>query len=359
MIEGSRVIASPRRKLTYLQVARGLAALFVCFFHARYYLNGSKNYGDILFDRGDIGVPIFFVISGFIIAYTTQNAFTTSKIKDYFAKRYFRVAPLYFLATVVYILAEGKVSYYANEKFGEIIRVLLFLPSIETYPPLHVGWTLIYEMFFYAFFGICLFFGKRKFVVFFTATFLLVIVIPLATGSMPFSPEWYRFEPRYNYLNIVTNPMVLEFALGVLLFLVISKIKLSVKPILLINLLTSGGLILYYSFFKQAVVPDMLFAGAFIAGILLLDFSETSTYVPRFFTYLGDISYSLYLTHPIVLLIWMQACGRFNTFKNLTGLLKFIIVIVLMLVVAAFTYRFIEKSLTKLFKPLTLQKQKG
>ena len=61
------------KKLQNLQVLRGIAALLVCCFHARIILNGETNYGDVFFGRGGIGVPIFFIISGFIMVYTTKT----------------------------------------------------------------------------------------------------------------------------------------------------------------------------------------------------------------------------------------------------------------------------------------------
>ncbi|WP_240725766.1 acyltransferase family protein [Escherichia sp. E4694] len=63
-------------KLDTIQVLRGIAVLLVIAFHFRIYLNGvyaQKDLGDILFRIGEVGVDIFFVISGFIITYSSIN----------------------------------------------------------------------------------------------------------------------------------------------------------------------------------------------------------------------------------------------------------------------------------------------
>ena len=61
-------------RLNNLQILRGISALLVCCFHFREEINFEYlKLGDILFSRGSIGVPIFFVISGFIMTFTTKK----------------------------------------------------------------------------------------------------------------------------------------------------------------------------------------------------------------------------------------------------------------------------------------------
>ncbi|EIR2665175.1 acyltransferase family protein [Escherichia coli] len=63
-------------KLNSIQVMRGIAALMVVGFHYRTSLNGvyaQTNLGDLLFLNGAFGVDLFFIISGFIIVYSTKN----------------------------------------------------------------------------------------------------------------------------------------------------------------------------------------------------------------------------------------------------------------------------------------------
>ncbi|RAY17555.1 acyltransferase family protein, partial [Enterobacter kobei] len=55
---------------------RGIAGISVVLYHFKGYLNGvyaQKDLGQILFGSGAFGVDIFFMISGFIIALSTQN----------------------------------------------------------------------------------------------------------------------------------------------------------------------------------------------------------------------------------------------------------------------------------------------
>src|SRR5690625_5435152 len=85
---------------------RGLAALLVVCFHYRYYLNESfpvVDIGDILFSNGAYGVDLFFIISGFIICYSTERIEKFPAL-SFAMKRFFRIYPLLFVSLILFIL---------------------------------------------------------------------------------------------------------------------------------------------------------------------------------------------------------------------------------------------------------------
>ncbi|EPC6795507.1 acyltransferase family protein, partial [Escherichia coli H30] len=66
------ILSMIKNELKSIQILRGLAALMVVLYHFRTVLNyDNVRMGDYLFGKGFIGVDLFFVISGFIMAYTT------------------------------------------------------------------------------------------------------------------------------------------------------------------------------------------------------------------------------------------------------------------------------------------------
>lgn len=111
---------------------------------------------------GNIGVYVFFAISGYIMSYTTKN-----KIFDlqygliFLRKRIVRIYPLYWIYLTVFISlwAVGLAMRTYNFDIGQIIASYLLVPygitnGKITPPILAQGWTLIYEMFFYLAFSI-------------------------------------------------------------------------------------------------------------------------------------------------------------------------------------------------------------
>ncbi|HBE5860281.1 TPA: acyltransferase, partial [Escherichia coli] len=69
-------------KIKTIHYLRGIAALLVVCFHIREYINGvyaQQNLGDLLFLSGASGVDLFFIISGFIIAMSTDKKHETTR----------------------------------------------------------------------------------------------------------------------------------------------------------------------------------------------------------------------------------------------------------------------------------------
>lgn len=117
---------------------------------------------------GTSGVDLFFVISGFIVVVTTAGVDT--KPFDFWRRRIVRVVPLYWLLTLlmvtVALIAPGlfKTLKVAPET---VLQSLLFIPHFSqsfsgvVWPLLVPGWTLNFEMFFYALFGLALILPPR------------------------------------------------------------------------------------------------------------------------------------------------------------------------------------------------------
>ena len=109
---------------------------------------------------GASGVDLFFVISGFIMVVTTSRTeFTPQK---FFLLRSIRVVPLYWLATLAWIAYKVFEHSFQGVYPAAIAKSLLFIPYSSpgfprgVWPILANGWTLNYEMFFYALFALSL-----------------------------------------------------------------------------------------------------------------------------------------------------------------------------------------------------------
>src|SRR6185503_7562101 len=105
LVPNSYIASVKTRKLNSLQAGRGMAALMVVLYHAyiKYGFGGSGFTGHI-FSLGFAGVDFFFVLSGFIIAYTSYP-FIGNKEKTIFfiRKRFLRVYPIYWVYLVVVV----------------------------------------------------------------------------------------------------------------------------------------------------------------------------------------------------------------------------------------------------------------
>jgi exopolysaccharide production protein ExoZ len=138
--------------LVSIQALRAIAALLVFWGHAILTLN-PKEAAEFPRLYGPFGVDLFFVISGFVMVYSSERLFGRpgAPIK-FFARRLARIVPLYWAATAILVWF---VVPYASTK--AVLGSLFFVPHLPVEAPLlFVGWTLIFEMFFYVVFAIAL-----------------------------------------------------------------------------------------------------------------------------------------------------------------------------------------------------------
>src|SRR5262249_37013005 len=155
---------------------------------------------------------LFFVISGFVMVYSSERLFGRpgAPIK-FFARRLARILPLYWAATAILVWF---VVPYASTK--AVLGSLFFAPHLPVESPLlFVGWTLIFAMFFSAVFGIALFASGRSAVVAGATVFMISFVLlgPAQALTGLWSP------PASSGVAYLADPIVFEFVFGMLIAL--------------------------------------------------------------------------------------------------------------------------------------------
>jgi peptidoglycan/LPS O-acetylase OafA/YrhL len=304
-------------KLGFLQVLRAVAALLVVADHALYYA-ASKGpipawQENLAWSLGTLGVDIFFVISGFIMVYTSSDLFGASGGSKNFAyRRIARIVPMYWLATAIEIsLAYRRSSLPALDR---IFCSLFFIPQVSNSgeplrPVLGVGWTLNYEMFFYALFATALIFKRRL-----GASLLITGLAGLVVLGSLIKPLTDTSEPT-TVLTFLCSPLLLLFAAGVGLGLAAEKAVRRGLYLRHARLLSLGLIVLCVLLFLSAIdhTPwrlgwQILFwiACVAIVACAALAVDGPPTAIEAGFERLGDSSYSIYLFHFIVI----AGCGR-------------------------------------------------
>ncbi|NIF05490.1 acyltransferase [Chryseobacterium sp. Tr-659] len=326
-------------KLNNLQILRGISALMVCGFHFSEYINFENlHLGRILFGKGSIGVNIFFVISGFIMAFTTQKkdfSINTSKeITLFYKRRIIRIIPLYFLLTLAWmIIGRNFMSYFHGEGLERLIHSISFLPQKDTFPVLYLGWSLNYEMFFYLIFGLSLFFNRKRYL-FIIGFFILTFI----TGML--------FPSDSAYLQMVTSHLNLYFITGILFALLLNRVSINKTWAALISITGIGVFILFLVGIINITntILTLVIVSLFVFSFLLLDYTFRAK-GNKFLIFLGDISYSLYLSHPFVEIFFRRF--KVDGYLNIPF---FIFKIIIVIALAAFLYHFVEKRITGYLK---------
>ena len=140
------------RRLAWLDVLRGVAALAVVFDHLSYYLlQHVRTVVYHWFDPGNYGVFVFFIISGYIVPASLERK---GSVRTFWVSRLFRLYPLYLLAVgiavALYLLHFGSLRGEGSDPTASVLSQLLMMSNVlggENLP--NVVWSLSYEMVFY------------------------------------------------------------------------------------------------------------------------------------------------------------------------------------------------------------------
>ncbi len=285
---------SARKHLVAIQYLRGIAAIAVALAHiAGLQHSLAPNEKPVLHEfAGFWGVDIFFVISGFIIAYITREVMPGWRSSCVFMfKRLVRIVPAYWCFTVLIYFADTQ-HWFSDQKnttnLALLLKSLFFIKP--GFPLLFVGWTLTLEMFFYLVFSISLwrfFPGGRVAVV--------ALVFSVLAGLS------FLVDSQQRYFVFFTQPVILEFVVGMLLGYVYPHSCKAIgmiagRSVLLVGVM--GLLVITFALPVDTLVAQrviwwgipavLIVAGALHAGL------ATGW---RTLHAAGEVSYSLYLCH--------------------------------------------------------------
>lgn len=348
-----------RKNIELVQMLRGLAALLVCLFHMKGLLPDDK-LGARLFGNGSIGVPLFFMISGFIMYHTTwqKQKPDWAYIIQFAKKRLVRVVPLYYLCTVIAISIFEQWPFYLFEHPERLLAGVLFMPSFHIMlgpsyglPPLAVGWSLNYEMYFYLLLTLAMLLPAARWYALGSFILVCVFLVPwLQFGYLNSSmAASYRFST--NYFNLMSNPVMLFFLAGILAGAGYEKIPLKVST-KLANILLGIALTVFFLHFARVGMnisgysASLISCGFLLIACLVRD-KAGPVRIPEFLLFTGDVSYSMYLIHPLVLSGIPVLAGIAGLPIRGQGWLYFLFILVLILIVSHFSYRYIEQALGK------------
>jgi exopolysaccharide production protein ExoZ len=271
-----------------IQYLRALAAIMVLLYHVGFNFQ-------FLVDPPlrphwlAAGVDVFFLISGFVMVVATERR--TIRGVRFFTERLARVVPLYWLVTGLFIAIMALHGDLLPDA-GEITRSLLFVFDMnprthEPNPILVPGWTLNYEMLFYLLFALLIRLTVTRRIAVMTAVFLSLCAF------RPLVPQDDALLFR------MTSPQPLEFIAG--MALAQARCRLGrLHPLFGFAAIAAGfvGLVLVDTPFPR-VVHFAPCATLIVAGSIVCD-RLVRPDIPVF-RLLGDSSYSLYLTHPLIL----------------------------------------------------------
>lgn len=349
-------------RLNNLQALRAIAALLVVLVHmkdAELKLGGATLLGDWT-AFGVVGVDLFFVLSGFVMVFTTETKTGgTSDSLRFFYSRVTRVYPIWWLtlsALIVFWMIKPELVYSGNYTDPNFVKDYLLIISDQA-PLLAVGWTLIHEMYFYVVFTLILFlpYGPR-----FRLYCILVWAALVIFGSAILSPQ----EP--NLIGLALNPLTLEFIIGALVAYVWrfteGRYGWSTLAIGLIWIVMSCCVYVVAPIDENVSIVGhadeairvLLFGpacGLIVYGAVAIE-SRKSLSASNPLVAIGDWSYSLYLTHMLTLNAGAFLMRPFASDRIYDNPLILMVLITACILVSAISFKCFEQPTTRLFKKM-------
>lgn len=311
---------------------------------------------------GEIGVYFFFSLSGFLITYILleeKKQLGTISLSNFFSRRILRIWPLYYIMILFafvtpYILRilgltslpEGyEPNWLVSVLFLENYKMIL-TDSFPNVSPLRVMWSLCVEEHFYIIWGLFLYFTKIK-----NVRYLIIGAIVVANIS-----RVIFYTNDLSFLDLSTNLDYFMFGAIPALLLVseekkvlshVNRIPSYLKYLLLIFSLAYIVVSPNFYFPHKALIDPTIYGIAF-CSILLMALPENSIIRisdRNIFSRLGIYTYGLYLTHTIVINLFIKLFEKWQLSLDhgMNALLFATLSLLVTICVSMLTYRFIEK----------------
>ena len=295
-----------------------------------------------------------------------------------FTRRFFRIAPLYFLAIPFYWFIKQKTA--ADFSWEVLLATLFFynawspyfIPTIPGWMPVPGGWSIGVEFCFYLIFPllVSMVCTLRRSIYF--MVFGLLITVAASNFGTHLYPE-LGAEARSNFLYFWPPNQLIIFSFGFFLYYcvksesiqqkitnsTISQNQATITILLLIFGLSFYGQQKFFNVISGKIPTHLLISIAFMVWALILLIKQTGWAINRYIVKLGQVSFSAYVLHfamlqaasLIVLFLWDGS--KSGIFSIPHAIVIILVTVALTYIASAFTYRYIEQPFIKLGKRLS------
>lgn len=344
-------------QFTGVQILRFVAAMLVVAMHITEAISlripaaGIEQYWAV----GSSGVDIFFIISGLVMAMSTAglpagDASRLSAAWVFMKRRLMRIAPLYWFYTllkVAMVFALPSLVLRSVMDSEHLLASLLFIPAKNSsgliQPTLPVGWTLNFEMLFYGLFALAIALGVAR-----IRFCLLVFFLIFMAG---------RFFPEAAPLTFYSQSLVFEFVLGMCIAHVFLNFR-TLPP--LAGLISAAvGLVVMFGINWSSSADRLSTWGAgaalMVLGAVWLEPWTIRIRMASRLSFMGDASYSIYLSHTFVV---PAAVLAFKTLGVQDSLIIVPAVALIVIVTGCFSYVWLERPMTSFLKRILFRPPK-
>jgi exopolysaccharide production protein ExoZ len=340
-----------------VHLLRVAAALAVVYFH----ITSDAGF-NLRLACGTFGVDIFFVVSGFIIAYIGARS-----PDRFLVRRLIRIVPFYWSATLSVFCVAWLFPQLLRQTRADVPHLLYslaFIPHETPYsgmfPTLLLGWTLNYEMYFYLLFAVALLVSRRLAPLVCSGLLVVIMLAITLSGTQNESILFY------------SRPIVFEFIFGIAVYYAVTLFDRRadelrdvrwLKWLLVASTAAAAIFIVVQGLRSGFGLPRYLASGVpaliIVAGAILIEriFGIQAKNKATFL--LGESSYILYLIHPYIIYgVLRLVVGPASGFGPATIGLLLLALLVLPSVIAVVIHLWFEKPVMDFLRRLLVPTQR-
>lgn len=360
---GSKNRPEPFMRLDFLDALRCFAMIYVAISHLIVIpepnLLVPASIKPLFVNGGVAGVSLFFVLSAFSLSYS-MNARSGEMLltKRFYIRRFFRIAPLFYLMMLLYWIRDAA----GFNVLHPLSEVLINASLLFNFVPAYIGgfvwasWTIGVIVLFYLIFPLI----HRYIRNLYAALAFFVAAVLMSRG-------WSYFVIHYGeatgYLKVTDITSVWEFgflqnlpvlACGIVIYHLYFDylIKMNQKRRQIGGLISIISFIIFYAALLTEPMQNIIWGKNILHGICLsllvigLGLKPFGFLVNSKTVYLGKISYSMYLLHPLIIFTITPAYrfiyGQMPV-DFLGYLASLLVTLVLLTIISLISYRYIER----------------
>lgn len=348
----------------YIDFLRGLAIVLVISVHCALAIP-NLNLFFYFFNYGQMGVQLFFMVSAITLC-MSMNERKEVEIKSFYIRRYFRIAPMYYIGIIIYFLWIIFKDYFNGRPFvipdgyhlHQILLNIFFVHGLfpdsynSTVPG---GWSIATEMMFYAIFPILFNYSKKTKLNEFIYSSIIISAILLIFKLFlvyDFFPSFVGHELigvsnfNFEFLNLSLLNQFSVFLLGIIGYRLIKleSYNLSFKVIVASSFLAIlSGYFLNVENYQQPIISffqPLLSGLSFLALILAAAKYRFTNTIYSAFVNLGKFSFSIYILHFLILDLINYFFRKIIFFRAIYPLFAFSLLVIIVTLISYFVAKF-------------------
>lgn len=351
-----------KERFEVLDIFRGIFSSLVVFFHMSTF-SATPVINNTFIRNSDLFVDFFFVLSGFVIAYSYQSISTGAELNRFYKKRFFRLYPLHLIVLLAFVAIELSKHFAAgyvqvnkldnvSNNWSTFFSNLFLLNSVKL-PGIYdvswniASWSISAEMIAYVVFGLTMFLIAKaklnsvKLFIYALVVFIGVALLHIFTGTFGL-----LFTFDYGFLRGITG-----FFVGVICFTTFNKYKVNLRTtgnslFSVLEILMLGFTITLVCYGDDLKSYGFIYLATFFTTILIFAFEKgwLSAQLKRskFLHLTGQYSYSIYMIHTLILSLFNVVFFRALKLPPSAYAYMFIVNYAIIWVASAWTFNNIE-----------------